>query len=209
MQAPSPLQAPPQQSLQQPWLQPPRPSWQGFRHSLPPPIAPAMPPGPPAALLPPPLPDAAQTFGGHQPVRLAREPRMAGLLTEPTRQQAPAVAGVKRSRDGVAHELSSFSQMQGHHRLQQPSVPGSLPSRGSAGVPVPTFQHAVPNSQRGQLASVDVLRQRQQQGLSAPSPSLRRTMATPALQRTANAGALLRALDNMAGTLTCFASDPL
>ncbi len=154
----------------------------------------------------PPPPDAAQMLGGYQPAALAREPRMAELLQGAARSRAPAVAGVKRGCDEAAHGPGSFAQMQQHFLPEQPVLPGLLPVRGSAGVPAPVFQHAAPNTQRRHMDSVEYQppqQQQQQRAWPANSPSLRRTNVTPALQRTANADALLRALDNMAGTLRC------
>ena len=137
---------------------------------------------------------------------------MADLLSQPmpAQHQVPAVAGAKRGRDELeaAHGTSSFLQMQQQHIAQQPSLPRQLPAYQPARVSAPVFQHTAPDTLRRHPAGAEALLW-PQQAPSGASPSLRRTNVTPALQRTANADALLRALDNMAGILFCFATEPL
>ena len=130
---------------------------------------------------------------------------MAELLQEPAQPQAPALlAGVKRGWDDIAHGPSSFAQMQQQYVPQQPFLPSPSPARSPTGVPAPGFQPVVPTAQQRYLPSEQHLPQQQQHrgALPAPSTYLTSANAAPALQRTANADALLRALDNMAGTLT-------
>ena len=102
---PSPL-PPPRQEQQQQRQQPPtmavKPSWQGFKHSLPTPLPPAQPLEPllPRSMRPP---AGVLPAGAHRPARLSREPRMADMLQATEQQLTPAKSGIKRSREGIGH----------------------------------------------------------------------------------------------------------
>ena len=266
----------PTQQQQQRMSQLSRAPWQGFRHTLPSPLPSSQ---APEQLFPVPQtpPDAAAGPSTFQPANLSREPRMAGLLQEPHQQQAPAMAGIKRSWDEAASQDTSLSpqhlrspevpfqrvsaqpsfcmQLPLQHWATRPAVqqqpaPGHLLSAGTAtamwqgaatahtvsvsqlpfaslpNLVWPQQQHwlgqqalASPPSSFGPAVIPALARQHAihgtdwrhmvddgsllQQQRAMPPPMLGHGLraATPPLQRSANADALLRALDDMAGML--------